>query len=517
MAMSHSNSQHEWKRFLVLCCALHLLVSFSGISKPQSAQTLWEFNKLIFLRIFLSALYSGVLFFGLSLALIAINQLLRAEIPPNVFWYLWIVIAAVFNTWFFLAGVPKLDTGSRGITLSPFPRGLKIFTVNVLLPLVGIYLVILYLYLFRLIRMGEWTGAWTSVLILALAFFGILSFLLLHPLLIDGEHKWLKKLSQGFYILTLPLAAFMIMAASKHVSDYGFTEFRYLRLALGLWLIYACLSSIRYTKRKLVRIPFSLFLIALFSCFGPWSMRNVSLKSQHTQLKHVFERNQMLLAGKISPTHTFSPLPYEEMHRLRSSLSYMSENGDTEDLQDLFEEDLSRFKTGDNDTYGFVLGIENYLASLSPNSHLSQTHEKTEAAAPVQAEEAIDIKTFYLNSKAFLPIKGYDFQADFTLNDFSEEWTPLDLNNDTLFVRFNKVRSEFELRHKTLPMIVLPATTLFKRLCPLATTQANSQHLSVEGKNVAWSVRLILTSVQLSKIVDISADHIAGKVQIRIY
>ena len=45
---------------------------------------------------------------------------------------LWIVIAGVFETWFFLAGVPKnleeLDESDD------YPKGLKIFTQYVLLP-----------------------------------------------------------------------------------------------------------------------------------------------------------------------------------------------------------------------------------------------------------------------------------------------------------------------------------------------------------------------------------------------
>jgi hypothetical protein len=59
-------------RFTLFAIGLHLLVAFVPFMVRDEMNGLWQFNKYIFIRILTSALYSGVLFIGLALALVAI-------------------------------------------------------------------------------------------------------------------------------------------------------------------------------------------------------------------------------------------------------------------------------------------------------------------------------------------------------------------------------------------------------------------------------------------------------------
>ncbi|TAL61753.1 MAG: DUF4153 domain-containing protein, partial [Bacteroidetes bacterium] len=131
----------EGTQYALFSTGLHLLVSFSPFIARGEINGFWQFNKSLFLRFLLSALYSGVLYLGLALALLAIDQLFGVNIKGERYGQLWFFLAGIFNTWFFLAGVPQnLDELE---TTTDYPKGLKIFTQFVLLPLVTIYLVIL--------------------------------------------------------------------------------------------------------------------------------------------------------------------------------------------------------------------------------------------------------------------------------------------------------------------------------------------------------------------------------------
>ena len=77
---------------------------YLAVSEPNG---FWQYNRSLFLRFCLAALYSGVLYVGLVVALFAINQLFKAQIASVVYARLWLTISFVFNTWFFLAGVPR--------------------------------------------------------------------------------------------------------------------------------------------------------------------------------------------------------------------------------------------------------------------------------------------------------------------------------------------------------------------------------------------------------------------------
>jgi hypothetical protein len=89
-------------------------------------------------------LYSAFLWLGLAAAFAASNYLFSLHLTDKTYAYLFIWIAGMFNTIFFLAGIPA-DTAALDDDTS-YPKGLKVFTQYVLIPLASIYLVILLTY-----------------------------------------------------------------------------------------------------------------------------------------------------------------------------------------------------------------------------------------------------------------------------------------------------------------------------------------------------------------------------------
>ena len=128
-------------RFVLLAIALHLLVAFAPFVMLREMNGLWQHNKTLFIRILIGGVYSGVLYAGLALAILAIDNLFEVRIHEKFYIDLWLIIAGIFNTWFFLTGVPENIPALERTT--DYPKGLKIFTLYVLIPLITVYLVIL--------------------------------------------------------------------------------------------------------------------------------------------------------------------------------------------------------------------------------------------------------------------------------------------------------------------------------------------------------------------------------------
>jgi len=128
-------------RFIILVIAAHLGVSFAPFLVNTEVNGFWQYNKSLFIRYLTSAIYSAVLYIGLSVALLAIRTLFNIDFDEKIYVYLFVTIAVVLNTWFFLSGVPSRIIGLEQVR--EYPKGLRIFTQYVLLPLVVIYLIIL--------------------------------------------------------------------------------------------------------------------------------------------------------------------------------------------------------------------------------------------------------------------------------------------------------------------------------------------------------------------------------------
>lgn len=269
-------------RFALLMIGLHFLVAFVPYLHHGQLNGFWQYNKSLFLRILLSALYSAVLYLGLAAALAAADYLFGADVPPDRYFQLWIIIVGTFNTWLFLAGVPQ---DLKGLSASSaYPIGLKVFTQFILLPLVGLYFLILFAYELKIIIAWNWPKGWVSNMVLWYSVVGILSMLLLHPLRELTENKWIQVFFRWFFRALVPLVVMLFLAITVRISNYGVTENRYFVLVMAIGLALVMLYFI-FSKAKDIRIvPIVLCVIAFVSAYGPWSAFAVSERSQRARL-----------------------------------------------------------------------------------------------------------------------------------------------------------------------------------------------------------------------------------------
>jgi hypothetical protein len=286
-------------RFGFLLVGFHLLVSFAPFISRGSVEGFWEYNKQLFLRILTATLYSSVLYGGLAIALIATDALFDFKIRSEIYGHLFALVFGVFNTTFFLAGVPANWTGLE--ESQHYPKGLKIFTQYVLIPLATVYLGILLTYEGKLIL--EWTlpKGLVASLVLGYAVYGILSILLVYPIRFDHGNRWITTFSRLFYLLLIPLVVLLVIAVWIRISQYGITESRYILILLSLWLIGITVYFLSSRLQNIKVIPASLFLLALFAVWGPQSAASVSVRSQLNRLASFFEERNSFKNEKLIP------------------------------------------------------------------------------------------------------------------------------------------------------------------------------------------------------------------------
>ncbi|RSK24772.1 DUF4153 domain-containing protein [Hymenobacter metallilatus] len=331
-------------RLALLLLGAHLAVAagpyLSELRRSADTPGFWRYNETLFLRILTAGLYSGVLFVGCALALTAVKQLFDADINERWFGYLFVGLSTVFNTWFFLAGVPYNFEALE--EEAPYPKPLKLFTQFVLLPLVVLYLGILYAYLGRIILLWTLPKGWVSLLVLALAVAGIFALLLIHPIRQAAENTWIRTFGRWFYLALFPLLGLLAVAIGTRIRAYGITEERYFVLVLAAWLLGMAVYFLVRRGQGIIWIPASLAVVAFLAAGGPWGAYAVAERSQLNQLREISARYGLLQAGKLDGAGERMPnLPDSVRKRISSVFEFFADREALERLQPLFAASLT--------------------------------------------------------------------------------------------------------------------------------------------------------------------------------
>lgn len=401
----------DFIRFFLLSIAAHFMVSFAAFTKTGWIQGFWQFNKTIFLRFLASMLYSTVLYLGLAAAIGAMNFLFNFKFESDTFLILWICIAGLFNTIFFLAGVPQelqlLDQDHS------YPKGLKIFTQYVLIPLASVYVVILLAYEIKIALEWNLPKGLVSKLILGYAVFGILSLLLVFPIREKEENKWIKTYARSFYFLMLPLLILLFLAVGARITSYGITESRYYLILLAVWLLFITIYFLLSKRQNIKLVPISLSILALLSIYGPQSAFSISSYSQSQVLISIFKKNGAFKDGKLV---RIKKIQKNEGMRTVQIMRYLVEKYDFKSLQPYMKEDLSQIEDSLKKqlTNAKNRGMESYelqnkkIEWLQRNLGLSMfsTYGMLNENEPFSTESSYLLKS---NGNDLIATSGYDY------------------------------------------------------------------------------------------------------------
>lgn len=443
-------SQVTAAEFFLLLLSAHLWVSFAPFLTNLEIQGFWQFNKSLFIRCIIGALYSFVLFAGLSIAFLAISNLFDVKIDEEAYARLFILIVAVFNTWFVLSGVP--DELERLDEINDYPNGLRILTQFILLPLVTIYLLILYAYGFKILVTFEWPRGWVAYLVIGFSTVGILALLLVWPLRELEGFKWVKVYTRSFFIAVFPLILLLAASIYIRVDEYGITENRYFIIVLAIWLTLNAAYFLFSKVKNIKVIPMSLFFFALFSCYGPWSAFSVSENNQHAALVKFLNQKGMFKDGKVNAPENGIVLSQKEQLFIGSKLDYLLKVHGTESVQDMFTVDIDSI-SNKHGAYQLTIRLMESL-NLEYNRSWESTDERTgkfhysnvDSSKPLKVEGYASLFRYEFYSTGGKEASSY-LLDDSTLvkvsyNEGNEVLSVTAANGDKIAFNLNKLVSE---------------------------------------------------------------------------
>lgn len=370
----------------------HLLVSFAPFIGGRHEHRFWTYNNNLFLNLISTAVFTGVLTGGILLAILAVDNLFDIDITEHRYSqiaFFFLIFGSCFTFLLFSGnGLYSLEKDSE------YPQILKFFTQFVLIPLLLVYLAILYVYSTKILIAWELPKGWVSYLVLAYAVVGILAQLLIHPLKKDTSRSWVRVFSNVFYYTLLPLLALLFTAIFTRILEYGYTEARYFVLLLALWLTTVVLYFILSKRDNIKFIPISLFVFGVFALIFPYfNALATSKRSQKQELEEVLNQNQLLHNGKIDFNKQINDTVAKEISDKFSFLANRKE-----------EHFLLEFVSESSDLKHKILNKNLYNIRNSVHDSFSNVVEKNDTETPTEGFQMV-------SRLRVLPVSDYDYSV----------------------------------------------------------------------------------------------------------
>ena len=334
-------------RYVALLAVAHLAVAFAPYLNRWPVADFWEFNKRLFANFIVGAVYSAILFSGLALAILAINELFNLGIDEKIYAHLFVLLAGIFNTAFFLYHFPaafEFDEQEKAYNVV-----FKNLCQYILIPIVGLYFLILYAYSVKILLTWTLPKGWVASLVLGFSVAGIFTYLINYMLPNQTDSKTVHAYRRWFWWVLLPMVGLLFVAIARRIADYGITEERFFVAHAGVWLLVVCGYFLWSKSDNIKFIPISLSAFVLIAVLGPFSAFEVARRNQVAILHRLLTENDRFEGGKLKQGG--APVPQEVASRIFSCLVFLEQRGDLSELDSWFPVPLEQIAPGQEEKY----------------------------------------------------------------------------------------------------------------------------------------------------------------------
>ena len=297
--------------------ALFLSTSSAPFLKRRDDDAVWGFSVHLYHGALFAAL-AGVLWGGgISISLVSIEYLFRAEIPSKLYGDIWSACLLVLAPLYALTYANHPERFLQpDLDLSVYENFL---VQRVLTPLVVGYLLILYAYFVKIGIEQELPRGQLSYLVSGFGCVGVLTYFLGWPQREQGG-ALLRLLQRVFFPALIVPVAMQALALFQRVDQYGLTEARYYVAVSVVWL--GGLAVAFTVARPPVKALFlSLALLLVIAAIGPLSATSLSVNNQFNRLQSLLESNDLLQSGELQAAR--ETVPFNDRKSISSILRYL--------------------------------------------------------------------------------------------------------------------------------------------------------------------------------------------------
>jgi hypothetical protein len=465
-------------RFAALLLGFVCLLSFAPYVRKGSINAFWRFNKSLVIGFAIAGSATVALMAGIGVAFLGMDFLLGIKFPGNFYSRIWIVGSCFLWPLIFLATIPDDLAGLEAP--EQYPKAMELFSRFIVVPLVLVYMLILYLYTGKIVIEASWPKGGVAGYVLGFSVLGLLSVVLMYPLKDREGNRWIGTYLKWLCICILPQTAILFLSVWRRVSEYGVTESRYFGVLAAFLLAGVCLYFLVSRTKNIKVLPITLCIAACLSAIGPWSALSISERSQFHRLELLLEKHGILSGGKVVKAKAV--VPYKEQAIISAIVRYLNERHGLKSVQGLFTENFAS-----QNAYGRPAKMLNAMG-LSYMPYYSEGGSQA-------------YYSFYSGKKEVRKISGYDYLLRIGSYETQEYSAEINNRNYTFSLRQNAAEFDVDRDGRSLMRLdIMPLARKLKERPVTPTSHLNvpQKEMVLEGRAGGVAIKVLFSEMHMA-------------------
>ena len=297
---------------------------FGSFLKEKDDLKAWHFLCKLAAALLISGIVSWVMIGGVEGLVFGTGALFDFKPNTNLTLVIIIVGAVMLFGLLFLALIPH---GERKHNNSPeMPSFLKKTVSWLLLPLLGCYILVLYVYGISILVHWELPKGMISLLVSAVMIGYVLCLILLYPEVTKRDTWQSRLLTYRLPVIILPLLVLMSVGVARRFVDYGITAPRLYLLSLLLWFYAICVVMLVVPRKRFSWISLSFIALFLLTSGHPLNYYRICRPVLEAKIDRMMEEKNLHGPLDIYTLKDNSALSAEEADCLYGDLTYMRDN-----------------------------------------------------------------------------------------------------------------------------------------------------------------------------------------------
>jgi hypothetical protein len=316
----------------------------------------WNFVRRLGFNFIICVIVGNIMASGLAILVFGMRTLLNLDIEHGFGKFLMSVaiiipsLTLTISLW--ISRIPRKDEMyDDSLLQSTF---LSKVTRFLFIPLIGTYLLLLYIYLAKIIANWQLPNGEVSLYVSFMMLGIIIVRMLLYPVLVrQTATNFERQASHWLPILALPLLLLMTIGIVRRLSDYGITPSRLYVATLNIWFYGVCIWMIFKQYDRIHWIPLSFGALFLLTSTQPCNYTAISRWNMLNRIEAIlaeYEPEKLPMSDR-GFKNWIKSLPEERQEKTYSAFQYLSKNGHKDDIKPWLKSDVYLWRDFKNVTF----------------------------------------------------------------------------------------------------------------------------------------------------------------------